>query len=80
MFTGSTMLGLLTTGLPIVLGLRKDLNEEYTQNSTETTELRLQLMHEQLAQQTFLAQQHEQLLLAQQQQIASLTMLVNQTC
>ena len=71
--TASTVIGLVSTGLPILFGIRKDLNEEYTQNTTDTTDLRFQLMHEQLAEQTLLVHQ-------QQQQIANLAMLVNETC
>ena len=45
---GSTLAGLLATGLPIVFGLRQDLNGEFTHNTTETTQGQLQLIQEQL--------------------------------
>ena len=77
---GSTMAGLLVTGLPIVFGLRPDLNEEFTQiNATDTTQ-GLQLIQQQnfgllQAQNAALQQQ----LAEQSQQLAELTMLVNRT-
>ena len=44
------MAGLLATGIPIVFGLRPDLNEEFTQiNATDTTQGQLQLIQQQLA-------------------------------
>ena len=74
------MAGLLVTGLPIVFGLRPDLNEEFTQiNATDTTQ-GLQLIQQQnfgllQAQNAALQQQ----LAEQSQQLAELTMLVNRT-
>ena len=52
---GTTLAGLLATGIPIVFGLRPDLNEEFTHNNaTDTVQLaatrgQLQLVHEQMA-------------------------------
>ena len=43
------MIGLLSTGLPIMFGLRQDMNEEFTHNTTDTTQGQLQLTHEQMA-------------------------------
>ena len=74
---GSTMAGLLATGIPIVFGLRPDLNEEFTHNNaTDTTQGQLQLIHEQLAALPALQEQ----LIAQQQQLFALQQLVNSTC
>ena len=73
---GSTTASLLVTGIPIVFGLRPDLNEEFTHdNATDTTQLaatqgQLQLVQEQMA---ALQQQ-------QQQQCLLLTELTNRTC
>ena len=78
---GSTLVGLLSTGLPIMFGLRQDMNEEFTHNTTDTTEGQLQLIREQMTAQ---AQQlaalpalQEQMTALQAQQLAS---LVNRTC
>ena len=47
---GSTLAGLLATGIPIVFGLRPDLNEEFTHdNAMDTTQGQLQLIQQQLA-------------------------------
>ena len=80
---GSTMSGLLATGLPIMFGLRQDMNEEFTHNTTDTTEGQLQLIREQMAAQ----QQQLAALPAMQQQLAALpalqqqlALLVNRTC
>ena len=77
---GSTLVGLLATGLPIMFGLRQDMNEEFTHNTTDTTEGQLQLIREQLvalpALQKQMALQQQQLALQQQQ----LALLVNRTC
>ena len=60
---GTTLAGLLATGIPIVFGLRPDLNEEFTQiNATDTTQgqlLGLQAQSAALQQQ--LAEQSQQL-------------------
>ena len=68
---GSTLVGLLSTGLPIMFGLRQDMNEEFTHNTTDTTEGQLQLIREQMAAQ---AQQ----LVAQAQQLEALPALQEQ--
>ena len=52
---GSTLVGLLATGL------RQDLNEECTHNTTETTQGQLQLIYEQMS-----AQQQQNVALQQQ--------------
>ena len=79
---GSTLVGLLSTGLPIMFGLRLDMNEEFTHNTTDTTEGQLQLIREQMA-----AQQHywqeqmgaqTQQLVVQAQQLAALPALQEQ--
>ena len=72
------MAGLLGTGIPIVFGLRPDLNEEFTHNNTtDTTQGQLQLIQQQnfglQAQNAALQQQ-----LAEQSQ--QLALLVNRTC
>ena len=91
---GSTLVGLLSTGLPIMFGLRQDMNEEFTHNTTDTTEGQLQLIREQMtaqaqqlaalpALQEQMASQHQQLALQQQQlalQQQQLALLVNRTC
>eukprot|EP01052_Picozoa_sp_SAG31_P061490 SAG31_NODE_20561_length_571_cov_0.673729_1_plen_113_part_00 len=56
---GSTVAGALAAGIPIVFGLRQDLNEEFTHNAVNTTS------HEQLQQQ--LTAQQQQLVALQQQ-------------
>ena len=73
---GSTMAGLLATGIPIVFGLRPDLNEEFTHNNTtDTTQGQLELIHGQMAAlQQQLTQQSQQLI-EQSQQLAELTVL-----
>ena len=83
---GSTLVGLLATGLPIVFGFRQDLNEEFTHNTTETTQWQLQLIHEQMS-----AQQQQNVALQQQlteqslwfdrfdQRLTELALLVNRT-
>ena len=68
---GSTLVGLLSTGLPIMFGLRQDMNEEFTHNTTDTTEGQLQLIREQMAKQA-------QKLAAHTQQLAALPALVQQ--
>ena len=81
---GSTLVGLLSTGLPIMFGMRQDMNEEFTHNTTGTTEGQFQLIREQMAAQ---AQQHAAQLAALpalQEQMAAqaqqLALLVNRTC
>ena len=69
---GSTLGGILVTGLPIMFGLRPDLNEEFTHNTTDTTQWQHHLIHEQMA-----AQQKQ--LVALQQQLTELAVLVNRT-
>ena len=69
---GSTLGGILVTGLPIMFGLRPDLNEEFTHNTTDTTQGQHHLIHEQMA-----AQQKQ--LVALQQQLTELAVLVNRT-
>ena len=88
---GSTLVGLLSTGLPIMFGLRQDMNEEFTHNTTDTTEGQLQLIREQLAALPALQEQmtaQAQQLATQAQQLAALpalvqqqlALLVNRTC
>ena len=78
---GTTQAGLLATGIPIVFGLRPDLNEEFTQiNATDTTQgqlLGLQAQSAALQQQ--LAEQSQQLA-EQSQQLIELTIFVNRHC
>ena len=76
---GSTLVGLLSTGLPIMFGLCQDMNEEFTHNTTDTTEGQLQLIREQMATQ---AQQLVALPALQEQMVAQaqqLALLVNRT-
>ena len=60
---GTTIAGLLATAIPIMFGLRPDLNEEFTHNNaTDTSQLaatqgQLQLLHEQMAEQMAALQQ-----------------------
>ena len=64
---GSTMAGLLATAIPIVFGLRPDLNEDFTHNNaTDTTQCN-GLVQEKMAEQ----------ITALQQQLIELT---NRTC
>ena len=49
-----------------MFGLRPDLNEEFTHNTTETTQGQLQLIHEQMAQLAALPAMQEQLVAQQQ--------------
>ena len=76
---GSALVGLLSTGLPIMFGLRQDMNEEFTHNTTDTTEGQLQLIREQMAAQAqqLVAQQHywQDQMAAQAQQLAVLPAL-----
>lgn len=73
----TTMVGALATGIPIVFGMRPDLNQEFTQNTTDSMQGQLQRMHDQLLQtqqQQFEALQQQ---LAEQQQL--LMVLANRT-
>ena len=70
---GSTMGSLLVTAVPFVFGLRPDLNEEFTHNTTDTTQEQLQLIHENMV-----AQQHQ--LATLRQQLGALQQFVNNTC
>ena len=67
----------LSTGLPIMFGLRLDLNEKFTHNTTDTTQGQLQLIHEQMAALAALPAMEQQLA-AQQQQLAALLALQEQ--
>ena len=67
----TALYGILSTGIPIIFGLGQDLNEEFTHNTTDTTEGQLQLIREQMATQA-------QKLAAHTQQLAALPALVQQ--
>ena len=78
---GSTLVGLLSTGLPIMFGLRQDMNEEFTHNTTDTTEGQLQLIREQmaaLAQQLVALPALQEQMAVLQQQLAALPALQEQ--
>ena len=74
-------MGLLSTGLPIMFGLRQDMNEEFTHNTTDTTEGQLQLIREQmaaLAQQLVALPALQEQMAVLQQQLAALPALQEQ--
>ena len=65
-----------------MFGLRQDMNEEFTHNTTDTAEGQLQLIREQMASQQHYWQQqmaaHAQQLVAQAQQLETLPALQQQ--
>ena len=70
------MAGLLATAIPIMFGLRPDLNEEFTHNNaTDTTQLAA-TQGQMLVQEQKLQLVQEQIAALQQQ----LTELTNRTC